>query len=95
MARSHGQRAVQTTNYEGTVVREKDRKLETFEVVHTMTDGVVREKVIFKDGNGLEIIRNGNEVHCIFPRSRVRARRRVERPEHPVLDAAIERHPIR
>jgi sigma-E factor negative regulatory protein RseB len=59
--------AVQTTNYEGTVVREKDRKLETFEVVHTVTDGVVREKVIFKDGNGLEIIRNGNEVHCIFP----------------------------
>jgi sigma-E factor negative regulatory protein RseB len=59
--------AVQTINYEGTVVREKDRKLETFEVVHTVTDGVVREKVIFKDGNGLEIIRNGNEVHCIFP----------------------------
>ena len=41
--------------------------MEAFEVVHTVTDGVVREKVIFKDGNGLEIIRNGNEVHCIFP----------------------------
>ena len=59
--------AVQTTNYEGTVVRLKDGKVEAFEVVHTITDGVVREKVIFKDGNGLEIIRNGNEVHCIFP----------------------------
>ena len=59
--------AVQSTNYEGTVVRLKDGKTETFEVVHTITDGVVREKVIFKEGNGLEIIRNGNEVHCIFP----------------------------
>jgi len=59
--------AVQTTNYEGTVVRLQDGKVEAFEVVHTVSDGVVREKVIFKDGNGLEIIRNGNEVHCIFP----------------------------
>lgn len=59
--------AVQTTNYEGTVVRLQDGKVEAFEVVHTIADGVVREKVIFKDGNGLEIIRNGNEVHCIFP----------------------------
>jgi sigma-E factor negative regulatory protein RseB len=30
-------------------------------------DGVVREKVVIQDGNGLEIIRNGNEVHCILP----------------------------
>jgi sigma-E factor negative regulatory protein RseB len=59
--------AVQTTNYEGTVVRLQHGKVEAFEVVHTVVDGVVREKVIFKDGNGLEIIRNGNEVHCIFP----------------------------
>ena len=59
--------AVHSTNYEGTVVRLKDGKVEAFEVLHTITDGVVREKVIFKDGNGLEIIRNGNEVHCIFP----------------------------
>jgi len=59
--------AVQTTNYEGTVVRLQDGKVEAFEVVHKISDGVVREKVIFKDGNGLEIIRNGNEVHCIFP----------------------------
>jgi sigma-E factor negative regulatory protein RseB len=30
-------------------------------------DGVIREKVVVQDGNGLEIIRNGNEVHCILP----------------------------
>jgi sigma-E factor negative regulatory protein RseB len=32
-----------------------------------VVDGVVREKVIVQEGNGLEIIRNGNEVQCILP----------------------------
>ena len=59
--------AVQVTNYAGTVVRVRDGKVDTFKVVHTVTDGVVREKVVIQDGNGLEIIRNGNEVHCILP----------------------------
>ena len=59
--------AVQVTNYEGTVVRVRDGRVDTFKVVHTVKDGVVREKVVIQDGNGLEIIRNGNEVHCILP----------------------------
>jgi sigma-E factor negative regulatory protein RseB len=59
--------AVQVTNYEGTVVRVRDGEVDTFKVVHTVKDGVVREKVVIQDGNGLEIIRNGNEVHCILP----------------------------
>jgi sigma-E factor negative regulatory protein RseB len=59
--------AVQVTNYAGTVVRVRDGKVDTFKVVHTVKDGVIREKVIIQDGNGLEIIRNGNEVHCILP----------------------------
>ena len=59
--------AVQTTNYEGTVIRLQDGQVEAFKVVHTVSDGVVREKFSIQDGNGLEIIRNGNEVLCIFP----------------------------
>ena len=59
--------AVQVTNYKGTVVRVREGKVDTFKVVHTIEDGVVREKVVIQDGNGLEIIRNGNEVHCILP----------------------------
>jgi len=59
--------AIQVTNYVGTVVRVRDGKVDTFKVVHTIKDGVVREKVVIQDGNGLEIIRNGNEVHCILP----------------------------
>lgn len=59
--------AVKSTNYEGTVLRIQDGKAEALKVVHTVTDGVIREKVVAQDGNGLEIIRNGNEVHCILP----------------------------
>jgi len=59
--------AVQATNYEGTVIRIQDGKAEALKVVHTVTDGVIREKVVAQEGNGLEIIRHGNEVHCILP----------------------------
>jgi len=59
--------AVQTTNYEGTVIRLQNGKIEALKVVHLIVDGVVREKVIVQEGNGLEIIRNGNEVQCILP----------------------------
>jgi sigma-E factor negative regulatory protein RseB len=59
--------AVQTTNYEGTVNRLQNGKLDILKVVHVVTDGVIREKVVFQQGDGLEIIRNGNEVQCILP----------------------------
>jgi sigma-E factor negative regulatory protein RseB len=59
--------SVQQTSYEGTVIRIRDGKAEALKVVHTVTDGVVREKVVAQEGNGLEIIRIGNEVHCILP----------------------------
>ena len=59
--------AVETTSYEGTVIRISDGRAEALKVVHTVSDGVVREKVISQEGDGLEIIRNGNEVHRILP----------------------------
>ena len=59
--------AVQTTDYEGTVIRIQNGTVEAIKVVHVISDGVIREKVLIQEGNGLEIIRNGNEVHCILP----------------------------
>ena len=61
--------AVQATNYEGTVIRLQGGVAEALKVVHTVSDGVIRERVVAQEGNGLEIIRNGNEVHCILPDS--------------------------
>ncbi len=59
--------AIQTTSYEGTVIRIQDGEVEVLKVVHTVNDGVIREKVVAQDENGLEIIRVGNEVHSILP----------------------------
>jgi len=59
--------AVRATNYEGTVIRNRNGKSEVLKVVHAITDGVVRERVIVQEGNGLEIVRVGNEVQCILP----------------------------
>lgn len=62
--------AVQQTSYEGTVLRIRNGEAEALKVVHTISDGVVHEKVVSQEGDGLEIIRKGNEVHCILPDSR-------------------------
>ncbi len=62
--------ATQTLDYEGTVIRIAEGRAEALKVVHSISDGVIRERVVAQEGNGLEIIRNGNEVHCILPESR-------------------------
>jgi sigma-E factor negative regulatory protein RseB len=59
--------AVKTTNYEGTVIRIRDAEIEALRVTHVVADGIVRERVIAQEGNGLEIIRNGDEAHWILP----------------------------
>lgn len=59
--------AVSTTSYQGTVIRSKRGESEALKVVHKIVDGIVNERVTSQEGNGLEIIRIGNEVHCILP----------------------------
>lgn len=58
---------VKTMDFEGTVIRRRDGQSEALKVVHKVVDGIVSEKVTTQEGNGLEIIRKGNEVHCILP----------------------------
>ena len=59
--------AVQKINYSGTVIRTRGGDAEALKVVHSIADGVISEKLTVQEGNGLEIIRSGNEVHCILP----------------------------
>lgn len=59
--------AVRQNSYTGTVIRTKGGESESLKVVHQIVDGVVSEKVTVQEGANLEIIRNGNEVHCILP----------------------------
>jgi len=62
--------AVATTSYHGTVIRRKRGGSEALKVVHKIVDGVVNERVTSQEGDGLEIIRIGNDVHCILPDKR-------------------------
>ncbi len=59
--------AVQRASYTGTVIRTRGGDAEALKVVRSIADGVISEKVTVQEGNGLEIIRSGNEVHCILP----------------------------
>ncbi len=59
--------AVGSTSYQGTVIRRQRGKSEALKVVHKIIDGVVNERVASQEGNGLEIIRIGDDVHCILP----------------------------
>lgn len=63
--------AVEQANYSGTVVRIHDGQAQTLRVVHRYEDGRVSEKLESLDGAGREIIRAGDEVHCILPESRL------------------------
>lgn len=59
--------AVQTISYEGTVVRIAGNETVSLKVAHTISDGVIHERVVAQEGDGLEIVREGNQVHCILP----------------------------
>lgn len=63
--------AVERANYSGTVVRVHDGDVQTLRVVHSYENGKVSEKLESLDGAGREIIRAGDEVHCILPESRM------------------------
>lgn len=60
-------RAVSSMDYDGTVIRRQNGMSEAVKVVHKVVDGVVHERLVTQEGNGLEIVRVGNEVHCILP----------------------------
>lgn len=59
--------AVAETDFEGTLIRRQNGESEALKLVHKLEDGVVKERVVSQEGNGLEIIRVGDEVHCIVP----------------------------
>lgn len=59
--------AVQTLDYAGTVIRSQNGEAQPLKVVHKIIDGVVNERIVIQEGNGMEIIRVGDEVHCILP----------------------------
>ncbi|MEO1420665.1 MAG: MucB/RseB C-terminal domain-containing protein [Pseudomonadota bacterium] len=59
--------AMQTLDYEGTLVRSMDGRLYTLHVAHLNNDGVSMEKLVSMDGEQREIVRVGNELVCLYP----------------------------
>lgn len=73
------ERAVETLNYEGTFVHIVEGRADTMYVVHRVEDGKSTERLISLDGPGREIIRDDEEVTCIFgDRQSVLVERRSE-----------------
>ena len=59
--------AVQTMDFAGTVIRRQNGDVQPLKIVHKKIDGVINERIVVQEGNGLEVIRVGEEVHCILP----------------------------
>ncbi len=59
--------ALAQTSYSGVVIREQRERSESMKIWRTIIDGVPHERLVLQEGNGLEIIRKGNDVHCVLP----------------------------
>lgn len=61
------QKAAGSLNYDGIFVYQHGDQLETLRIIHKMTDGVMRERLVSLNGAPREILRTGNEVRCYLP----------------------------
>lgn len=87
------ERAVEGLNYEGTFVHIVGNRADTMYVIHRVEDGDATERLVSLDGPRREIIRDADEVTCIFAdeKSVMVERRKQDSP----LRAAIPRDPAR
>ena len=60
-------RASSTINYTGTFVYSHDQGMTTMRIIHRVSDDGEQERLVSLDGPKREVIRNNNEVKCIFP----------------------------
>lgn len=59
--------AVTEHNFRGSLVKVSDGNAETLDIVHLVHNGVIRERISPSDGEGSEILRNGDIVRTIYP----------------------------
>ncbi|MDR2261741.1 MAG: MucB/RseB C-terminal domain-containing protein [Azoarcus sp.] len=73
--------ASQRLNYVGTFSYQVGRISETSRIVHRFADGDESERLEVLDGSPREVIRQGNEVHCLLPKQRTMIVSRVDAGE--------------
>ena len=59
--------AVKQLNYEGTFVYLHNQHMESMKIVHTVENGVERERLVSLNGSRREVVRSKGEVICIQP----------------------------
>lgn len=59
--------AVQQLNYEGTFVHLHNQHMESLKIVHTVENGVKKERLVSLNGARREVVRSKGEVICIQP----------------------------
>ncbi len=57
--------------YQGVLVYSQGARMETLQIYHTVIEGVQRERLVHLTGQPREIIRNGDKVICVHPKSGV------------------------
>jgi sigma-E factor negative regulatory protein RseB len=60
-------KAVQQLNYEGIFVHQHNQHMESLKIVHTVENGVERERLVSLNGARREVVRSKGEVICIQP----------------------------
>ena len=62
--------ALQTLDYDGTFVYLHDNKLETMRIIHQLTEGGEKERLVSLTGSPREVLRDDRVVTCIMPDSK-------------------------
>ena len=80
--------ASQTLTYSGAFVFAHDGELETMRIYHSQFEGVERERLVSLSGEAREIIRDAENVVCIWPGTKsVSVSRATPRTPFPEFDA--------
>ena len=59
-------RAMDSLNYQGTIVLFRNGKLDTLKFSHSVNDGIEQERLLSLNSPLREVIRNSKEIKCIF-----------------------------
>jgi sigma-E factor negative regulatory protein RseB len=62
--------AAQRASYTGTIVYQRGDEVHSSHIVHFFDGASPIERVLTLDGRPREFIRHGDEVHCLYPKSR-------------------------
>jgi sigma-E factor negative regulatory protein RseB len=78
--------ALQTLDYDGTFVYLHDGKLDAMRIIHQVSDGGQRERLVSLTGSAREVLRDDKAVTCIKPDNKsVMIGKSRPRPPFPVL----------